>query len=201
MTTFYLIRHAEKDVEDERIPGRTPGVHLSETGRRQAEELAEALAEIAFDSVLSSPLERAQETAQYLARRHSVEVQVSDEVNEMDFGEWSNLTPGRLAQIETWGRFNTFRSGVRIPGGETMAEVQARFVGKILDLCAQYENGTVAVVSHGDPIKSVLAYFLGVPLDLCQRIEIDPASVSILELAPWGARVVWLNRVVNLTGY
>jgi broad specificity phosphatase PhoE len=73
--------------------------------------------------------------------------------------------------------------------------VQARAVGEIERIAEAWPDGTVAVVSHADVIKAVLAYVLGMPIDFHARLEILPASVSVLQLGPWGAKVHRLNDV------
>lgn len=193
-TTFLLIRHAAHDLLGRTIAGRMPGVSLNERGRAQAQELAQRLVPLPLAAAYSSPLERARETAAPIAARHGLPVTVLDAINELDFGEWTGQTLAALADHPRWQPFNAFRSGTRVPGGETMAEAQRRMVGAMEALCARHPDGSVALVGHGDPIKSAVAYFLGVPLDLFQRIEISPASVSVVTLADWGPRVLCVNN-------
>ena len=80
-----------------------------------------------------------------------------------------------------------------------MVETQARMVAELLGLREQYPNESVAAVSHADPIRSALAYFLGMPLDLYYRLEISPASASVLKLEEWGPQVLAVNRVCERT--
>ena len=116
---------------------------------------------------------------------------------ELDFGDWTGRSIAELEAAEAWRGFNVFRSGTRIPGGELMTEVQARAVGALERLSRQHPTSTIAVVSHGDVIRAMLVYFLGMPLDLLQRIAIDPASVSVLRLDPFGATVLRMNTVAR----
>lgn len=99
-----------------------------------------------------------------------------------------------LRSDETWRRFNAFRSGTRVPNGELMLETQARIVGFMHGLREEHPNDYVAIVSHADVIKSAVAYCLGVPLDLFSRIEISPASVSVIAIADYGPWVLCLNH-------
>ncbi len=99
-----------------------------------------------------------------------------------------------LSRIELWHRYNRFRGGTRPPGGETMIEVQSRAVGRLESLAAAHHGEAVAVVSHGDVLRGMLAWYLGIPVDLMLRFEIEPAGLSILELAEWGARVMLMNE-------
>jgi broad specificity phosphatase PhoE len=197
-TTFLLIRHATNDTVDVRIAGRMPGVHLNDEGRRQAEELAHRLEGIHLDAIYSSPLERAFETAELIAQRHGLAIMSLESLNEIDFGDWTWKGLDELHANELWQRFNTFRSGMRIPGGETIVEVQARMVVELLNLCEKHPEQTLAIVGHGDPIRAVISFYLGNALDFMLRFVIDAASVSILELDQVSSRLLLMNSTTEI---
>ena len=193
MTTFYLIRHATNDTIGVSIPGRTQGIELNAEGRRQAERLATRLAKEPISVIVSSPLERAVETALPLARRLGLDVQISEQLTEVDFGDWSRQTLEKLNAVEKWQHWNAFRSGHRVPDGEMMVEVQTRMVSELQRLRSEYPNQSIAIFGHGDPIRVTLAYYLGVPIDFLNRIEVDPACVSIVTIGEHAPRIVCLN--------
>jgi probable phosphoglycerate mutase len=193
MTTFYLIRHASNDMLAKGIAGRTPGLSLNREGQREAEKLATRLARKGIQLIFSSPMERAVETAVPLAKRLGLDIQLSDALNEIDFGAWTQQTFEQLAERPGWQRWNSFRSAGRAPNGETMLEAQTRIVTEMLRLRAEYPEQTLALFSHADLLRAAIAYFLGSPLDLLQRFEIAPASVSILTLGDYEPKVVSLN--------
>lgn len=193
MTTFLLIRHADTDYVGRAIAGWKPGVTLNPRGVRQAAGLADTLATVTIDGVYSSPLERARQTALAIAEPRQLEVQVRQEFGEMQFGDWTDRSFEQLSSSPEWRRFNSFRSGTRIPNGEMMLETQARMVSALERLRAEHPNDTLAIVSHADVIKSALTHFLGMPLDLCQRLELDPASVSAVIFQPDDVRVLCIN--------
>jgi probable phosphoglycerate mutase len=195
MTTFLLIRHGETDDLGRSLSGRRPGVPLNAAGRRQAQQLAARLAGEGIAAVYSGPLERVRETAAALAERLGLEVRATAELDEIDLGEWSGQRFDALAGRDDWRWFNTVRSCTRAPGGELMLEVQARAVAFLQRLAGERPAAAVALVTHSDVIKAVLAYYLGVPLDLAQRLEVSPASVSVLALEEWGPRVLCVNSV------
>jgi broad specificity phosphatase PhoE len=197
MTTFALIRHASHGLLGHTMVGRAPGVPLSPDGVREAERLAERLEGSVVGALYSSPLERARATAAPIAARLRLQVQIADELNEIDFGDWTNRTLTDLHDLEEWRRFNLFRSSSRIPNGEAMMDVQARMLRLIERLCSVHPDLTVALVSHGDVIKATLAHHLGVPLDLFQRIEISPASVSLVRIARYGPEVLLINGLAG----
>jgi probable phosphoglycerate mutase len=193
MTTFLLIRHGANDTVGKSIAGRRPGVHLNDEGRAQAERLAERLAKVPLAAVYASPLERTWETAQYIARRLGQDIRRCDPILEIDYGEWTDREISHVLDEERWKHYNAFRSGTRIPQGELMLEVQARIVVEMGRLRSLHPDETIALVSHGDLIRSAIAYYIGIPLDLFHRLEISCASVSILALHDYGARLIKLN--------
>ena len=74
-----------------------------------------------------------------------------------------------------------------------MLETQTRMICEMVRLRAAHRDETVAVVSHGDPLRAVVMHYLGMPLDLVHRLEIEPGSLSVIEDGDWGARVLRLN--------
>lgn len=194
-TRFLLVRHATCHPVGVSIAGRAPGVSLDVDGRAEAARLADALRAAPIEAIYTSPLERARETADAIARVHHLPVQQCDAFTEIDFGEWTGCTFDALAADERWRRFNTFRSATRIPGGELITEVQLRAVRGLEQLRRAHADGTVVVVSHADVIRAVLAYYLGMPLDLMLRLEIAPASTSVLHLDDWGATIARVNEL------
>lgn len=174
------------------MAGRAPDVHLTDGGREQAKGLASWLPPV--EAIFSSPMERCRETAEPLASARGLPVSVEEGLTELDFGDWTMMTLEDIQRQPNWGAFNTFRSGHRPPNGESMLEAQTRVVNTILRL-AEGREGTIALFSHGDPIKSALMHFLGIPIDLFLRFEISTASASAIEISPWHARVLYMNRI------
>jgi probable phosphoglycerate mutase len=192
-TTFLLIRHADNDYVGRAFAGRMPGVHLNETGRAQAAALADRLADAGIRVIYSSPLERAVETIRPLADRLQLPVTTRERLIEIDTGEWTGAVFAELAGDAHWRRFNLFRSSTRIPGGELMSEVQTRMCLELEELRCRHPEQTVALVSHADVIRFALAHYAGIPIDLAQRLEVRPASVSVLALEDHGATILRLN--------
>lgn len=183
MTTFFLIRHAQCDGVGHVLWGRTQDVHLNEDGVSAACLLAQRITQHRLDAIYSSPLERAVETAEKIARRSGIDtVNISESLNELDFGEWTGETVESLENDPVWRNFNTVRSDTPIPGGESIHDAQSRVVDELKQLSAKHENGNVAVVSHADVIKVALAYFVGLDVDKLDQIDIAPCSVTLLRL-------------------
>lgn len=194
MTTLYLIRHAANDfVKDGKLAGRLPDVHLNDTGRGQAEAMAARMAQVKLDAIYASPLERAVETAQYLARPRELAIQIRDGLHELDCGIWTGQKIDELNKTDEWRMFQVYPSGARPPQGETGSQMQARMVREVEALCAAHPEGHIAVVSHADPIKAIVAHYAGLHLDLFQRLVVSPASVTVIWTGPWGPRLLRLN--------
>lgn len=202
MSIFLLIRHGNNPaVGGKAAPGRMPGIHLNEEGKAQAGKLAERLDGIPVDAVYSSPMERTLETAAPLAHRLGLQIQKSEEFTEVDVGGWSGMHINRLVREPLWRAYNIFRSGTRPPDGELLIEVQQRMVSGIERLHSKHPRGTVAVVSHADPIKTVLAYYAGAPLDFITRLEISLVSISIIAFGRNGAKILGINCMGEIPGW
>ena len=194
MTLLLLIRHGENDwVGSHRLAGRTPGVHLNDKGRQQAQEVADRLREQPITAIYSSPLERCMETAQPLAAALGLDVIPHAGVIEADFGEWQGASLKDLAKQPEWQLVQFYPSGFRFPGGETLREVQSRMVGALAQIVEDHPKQVVAVFCHSDVIKTAVAHFLGTPLDLFQRIMIDTASISVIGFHRTGPHIIRIN--------
>ena len=198
MTTFYFVRHGTNDWLSKGIAGRSPGVHLNEEGRRQAERVASFLEPKGIHAILSSPLERTMETAEPFARRMGKPLSSPDWLLEVNFGDWTAKSIAELDAREDWKKWNHFRSGHRAPGGESMMEVQARMVTGMESLRRGTGEAAVAFFGHGDPIRAALLYYLGMPVDMLQRLEVSPGSISVLKIGDCGAQLTGLNLLPGL---
>ncbi len=195
MTTFYLIRHASNDyLVQNKIAGWLPKIHLNEKGRSEAGQLALRLAREPIVAIYSSPLERAVETAQPLADILGQKVRISEGLGEIRFGDWTDQSVPELEKDPNWRRWNSFRSGSHAPGGDIMIEAQTRIIREMLHLRELHPSEAIALVTHGDPVKAAVAYFMGAPLDLFLRIEISPASVTVIALDQDRPRILKVNN-------
>jgi broad specificity phosphatase PhoE len=196
MTIFHLVRHASHDLIGIALTGRTTDIGLSEQGRAEALRLAERFAPMPIAAVYASALRRAAETAETIANRIQLNVLLDARLIELDFGGWSGLTFDLLQDDPEWRRWNDFRSGTRAPGGETIAEAQARIIAAMIDLRDRHGDCEIVLVSHGDVIKAALAYWAGISLDHLRRIEIAPASISRVSLTAHGVSILEINERV-----
>lgn len=197
-TIFILIRHGSHDRLGSVLCGRMAGVTLSAQGRAEADSLADRLSSQRLSAVLSSPLERAVETATPIAERQGLALTIEPALNELDLGAWSGKRIEELHGDPAWDLWNRARShGRPTPGdspGESMAEAQTRIAALLDRLRRANPGGTLALVSHGDIIKAALAHAMGLPLDFHGRFEISPASRSVLIAGDWGLKVHSINE-------
>jgi broad specificity phosphatase PhoE len=192
--SILLIRHAAHADLGERLSGRGEAPGLTEAGYQQAGALARMLETAPLAAVHASPRQRAQETARAIAAPHGLPVETADALDEVDFGAWTGQRYDDLEHDPAWTRWNTERSTARALGGESMGEAQQRATDHVRKVALENGGATVALVSHCDIIRSVIADALDLSLDRLLRFDVDPASVSQLEVAEWGCRVASINQ-------
>ncbi len=196
MPLLLLIRHGENDYTRKgRLAGRLPGVHLNENGRKQAEDLASALAHVPIRAVYSSPLDRAVETAEPIAKALKQQVKIDAGLIEADVGEWQGKSLRRLALTRYWRVIQGAPSRARHPGGESFMQTQTRIVNALEAISAKFKpKDIVAVVFHADPIRLAVAHYIGLPLDNFQRLSCETGSATLLAVRESRAHLLWMNR-------
>lgn len=193
-----LVRHGQTPSTGKVLPGRAPGLHLSDAGHQQAQAVAERLAPMArLDAIYTSPLERARETAAPTAKVRGLRAKPHKGLLEADFGEWTGAELKGLYKLPEWSQVQRYPSGFRFPGGESFEEMQHRIVNTVDDLVAAHRGGVVACFSHADPIKALVAHALGTHLDLFQRIVISTCSVTAIAYGHNGPAVLTVNSMTG----
>ena len=192
-TTLHVLRHADYSQIGRTLAGRTPGYGLSDQGRAQVSALATRLADEPIAAVYASPVQRAMETATPIAERLGLFVTTEPGLEEIDFGTWMGAAFDELRTREGWGTWNRFRSQAAAPGGEAIIDVQARAIGAVRRARAAHRGQAIVLVSHADVVKTILLHFLGMPLDLMRRIDVAPASRSVIALDDEDAKVLSIN--------
>ncbi|SRR6266508_3893291 len=193
-TLVLLVRHGQTPTTGEQLPGRAPGLHLSDAGRDQARAVAERIAPLEkVAAVYASPLERTRETAAPIAKAVGARVRTARGLVECDFGEWTGRNLKELRKLPEWRKVQHHPSGFRFPDGESFPEMQTRMTTAIQAFCAQHPGQIVVAVSHADPIKAAVADAIGTHLDLFQRIVISPCSVTAIAYGDGGPIVLCVN--------
>jgi probable phosphomutase (TIGR03848 family) len=200
-TTVLLVRHGVTATTGMILPGRAPGLHLSERGHAQAQAVAERIASLPKkpSALYVSPLERTRETAAPIARALGLKARSERGLLECDFGQWTGKKLSVLAKKPEWRTVQHAPSTFRFPDGESFTEMQLRMWRTLETLAARHRNGTIVVVSHADPIKAAVTYAQGVPLDMFQRTVISTCSVSAIMLGAGSPIVLSVNNTGSLT--
>jgi probable phosphomutase (TIGR03848 family) len=193
MTSLYFVRHGVTAHTPHKLSGWLPGIPLSADGRAEAEAAATILERVKFHAIFSSPLERTLETAQILAARQKVDVTVRKGLGEVRYGRWTDRSYASLRRTKLWDRVQHWPSTARFPDGESLSEVQARALGELEKILAEYPRHRVCCVTHADVIRLVVAHYLGVHIDLFQRIVIGPASITVISVGDDGPKVIAVN--------
>ncbi|SHN45949.1 histidine phosphatase family protein [Cryptosporangium aurantiacum] len=209
MPTLVLLRHGRSTANTSGVlAGWTPGVNLDDHGRKQADAVAERLRPLPLAAIVSSPLDRCQQTLAPVWADRNVAPVIDDRFGECRYGDWTGRKLTELVKEPLWKVVQQHPSAAVFPGpeGEGLATTQSRAVAAVRDWNARVEasHGPDAIwlaCSHGDVIKAVLADAYGMHLDLFQRIVVDPCSVSVIRYAETRPFVVRVNDVGgDLTG-
>lgn len=182
VATLILLRHARSAANGAgTLAGRSPGVGLDETGVAQAAGLVDRLAGVPLREVVVSPLQRCRDTVAGLVAQRGLSPVVEPELAEVDYGAWTGRKISELIEEPLWKVVQQHPSAAVFPGGEGLAQVQARSVAAVRAHDRRLGADAVWLAcTHGDVIKSVLADALGLHLDAFQRIVVDPCSVSVV---------------------
>lgn len=193
MATLFLIRHGLTATTGRVLYGRADGISLDERGREQAERLAERFRPVRLTAIYSSPLERCVETVEPLATAQRLPIVTRDELIEMDAGNWTGKTLASLRRRAAWRDVLLAPSSFRFPGGESFGEAHERVVAGFERIARRHRRGRVAIATHGDIVRLLLGHLGGAPLDLFQRVVVDTASVSVVNVVGGMPRMLLVN--------
>jgi len=201
VSVIVLLRHAHSSANDSGLlTGRLPGVSLSKGGFVQANELVERIGRAKVDQLHISPIERCQLTIDpWLRSKYSSSLEsceIDESLTEIDFGSWSGRKLSTLRRDPLWKVVQHSPSRMKFPQGESFRSAQKRAFLGVQEIAARRGSKVHLLVSHSDTIKLILAKALDINLDSFQKIRIDQASFSILDI-PKGAASV---RTVNNKG-
>jgi broad specificity phosphatase PhoE len=200
-----LIRHGESTWNVEhRLPGQLLGIELTATGRAQAQHLARDLTVLPLSAIISSPLARAVETAEYLAQGRVLPIQLESDLMDIELGHWSGQNRDELfLRDPAWTAF-VHNPTVAPEDVETFPEVEERVVKAVERWLNTDATGPLpAFVTHADVIKLLLAHYLGLEAEWARSLWIANASVSVVELVDdrsprvltigWNPQPEWLQ--------
>ena len=197
-TLVVLVRHGTTETTGRELPGRAPGLHLSDVGQQQAKAAAVRVAALQDDkrrvaAVYASPLERTRETAAPIGDAVGCEVVTDGGLVELDVGDWTGIELKTAFRKPEWKTVQRYPSGFRFPGGESFLEMQSRMVSTLERLRTAHPGEVVVAVSHADPIRVAVAHAMGTHLDLFQRIVVSPCSLTAIAFGDHGPTVLTVN--------
>ncbi|HKS71226.1 MAG TPA: histidine phosphatase family protein, partial [Ktedonobacterales bacterium] len=200
-----LVRHGQTTYNVEnRLPGQLPGVALTDEGRRQALRAAVALSGLPLSAVVASPLERAKDTAEIIARGWNLPVRTDPRLMDTDIGSWAGQQIAELKKSDPGWEQYVAHPNEPPEGVESFEQVQRRAVAAVRDLLADESLGSyIVVVSHADVVKLILAHYSGMDSACARFVSIANASISALAFGDtpqphvlavnWTALPAWLS--------
>jgi alpha-ribazole phosphatase len=195
-----LLRHGETDWNLESRYQGCIDTRLSAEGRAQAVAVARALADRSLAAVYSSPLARALETAEAIARPHGLGVRAAPAFNEICHGAWEGLTVTEVeaAFPDLYARWQENPEAVTMPDGESLAQVQERVLGELSRLRSFHEGETICLVSHDVPVRLLILGALGLRLDRLWSIHLAATGISEIEYGGEWTTLCRMNSVSHL---
>jgi probable phosphoglycerate mutase len=208
------VRHGTTPTTGRELPGRAPGLHLSDEGRRQADDVAARILALAqppapagaaaangekprrglqIAAVYASPLERTRETAAPIAAALGRDVLVDEGLVELDIGDWTGMELKAAMKRPEWSTVQRYPSGFTFPGGESFLAMQTRVLAALDRIRAAHPGRAVVAVSHADPIRAVVAHAMGSHLDMFQRVVVSPCSLTAIVFGDHGPTVLTVN--------
>jgi broad specificity phosphatase PhoE len=166
MAKLWLVRHGQTDWN---VKGRWQGQAnppLNSTGCEQAQALVNELADVKFEAIYSSDLQRAFETALAVARDKDLPVRVDLRLREINLGKWEGMLGTEIAQKYPilWAERENNPLDSRPPGGESVLDLVQRIIPAISDISGKHLWGSVLIVSHGLALAVFLCHIRGLPL-------------------------------------
>jgi 2,3-bisphosphoglycerate-dependent phosphoglycerate mutase len=183
MTEFWLVRHGQTDWNiDERWQGHSD-IPLNTAGVEQARLLAEKLTGQHFDTLYSSDLQRAAQTAEVIGASLGLAYQTDPRLREINLGQWEGMLVSDVRQQfpDAWKERQRDPLNARPPGGETLPEVAARLEQAFTDIAHAYPAGKVLVVSHGLALKTMVCLAHRLPLGNAYNQPWDNATWQVIE--------------------
>ena len=200
--TVLLVRHGQTDSNVKGIFMGRSDENINETGRIQARKLSERLADSPITAIYTSPLRRTHTTAAILATPHNLELKLSDDLIEIQTGDWQGLRGDEISRKwpELWRQSRIDPSDFAMPNGESFRQVTERAVRAYEMIVAQNQGKQAVIVTHDIVVRVIVAHILGTSNSIYRRFEIGNASLSQIRLTDDKARLVTLNDTSHLDG-
>ncbi|MFC2035805.1 histidine phosphatase family protein [Chloroflexota bacterium] len=179
MMEIILARHGDTEWNAEDIFRGRADIGLNETGRKQAELLAEYLSDIKIEAIYSSPLKRALRTAETIANYHQLKVVITPSLVDLNFGQWQGLSLQEVKDKhkEFYTEWINNPEQITIPGGESLNDIKERTISMVNEVTAKYD-GSVVMVSHRVVNKVIICALLGLDNSHFWNIRQDTCGIT-----------------------
>jgi broad specificity phosphatase PhoE len=184
MTELILARHGETSWNAEKVFRGRADVGLNELGVRQAELLAKYLSNWELEAIYSSPLKRALDTANTVARYQKATLRIAEGLTDIDFGKWQSLTEPEVRGLypDLFDEWHNNPHKVRMPGGEGLEDVRMRAIEVVNSIISRHQ-GHVLLVSHRVVLKVLICHLLGLDNSHFWNIRQDVCGITIFDYA------------------
>ena len=182
MGQIIFLRHGQaKNNTDRILAGRTPGVPLTDTGIKQAEQTGKLLEDMNISAIYSSPIQRAKHTAKIVGDHNSVDVTIDDRLIELDMGKFTNIPYDEIfnSHGNVFMKFYNGELEIAHNGVETFADVKKRVLGIVDHVIEKHPDENVVLVTHMDPIKAMLSTIVDLSATNLFELIIANASLNI----------------------
>ena len=203
MVKIILVRHGETNWNQaRRIQGGGSNTPLNQRGKNQAESIALKLKREKIQAIYSSPLQRALDTAQAIAHYHQLEVTIEPSLREIEVGQLEGVLVTEIGKRLDHFLITDGQSGElpKMPGGESLTEVQQRVWSTIQHLADRHTDGIIVVVTHYFAILAIICAALNLPLSQISRFRLEPGSISTITLDEQVTRLISFNDSCHLNG-
>ncbi|MBW1973132.1 MAG: hypothetical protein DRG20_04490 [Deltaproteobacteria bacterium] len=182
MTRIYIVRHGNTLWNKDKIFRGHKDIPLDETGKEEAKKVADVMSEIKIDKIFSSPLLRAKETADIIAKPHNLDVEKENAFIDISFGEWQGISLNKVKEKwpKLYDKWLNEPDKVKFPKGDRLEDVLKRSVGKIKDLVNIYSDKNLLIVSHRVVNKVMILGCLGIDLSHFWQIGQDTCAINLI---------------------
>jgi len=200
LTRIYLVRHGQTDWNKEKVFRGLADRPLSDAGRAEALAVSEALKDEPIDLIYASPLRRARQTVEPLARWKRKRIQTLPGVIDIDYGDWSGMADAAVekAYPELYKAWKQRPAAVAFPRGESLAGVARRALAALKAVAQAHPGKTILVASHRVPCKVMALKLMGLPLSRFWDLRQDVACINLFEYQPPRAIVHLINDTCHL---
>lgn len=199
MITLWMVRHGQTDWNVQKRYQGHSDIPLNETGQQQAEKIANRLKSERLHAIFSSDLQRAMQTAQAIANPHNLTIESEPDLREANFGVLEGLRyKDVIEQYKTMAEAWFADPECPPDGGEKLSQVLQRVQKVRKHIEENYSRKRILLVGHDGALRLLISDLIGLPATQYWRFNLDPCSLTQVNIYPGGAILVRLNDICHL---